>query len=237
MSTWQVDTTKLKQQSTELKTFASRISDIGTDIQTTGNFKGMSLPNQYVLQRQISELGTVIVGYSNNLRNMSSGLSYIALTYDQTEKDILNNLHGLQSNWNENNFIINSITDNSTGGEPGDSDESDKTADKDPIAALIKAWLTIQDKGYHRPEAGFIEKLISYWNSLMKFYTGDKSGLTGASNFCDLGKTSSKLWNALYKVLKNNDPSKLLEKKYGKGAAGVSVIGSFLGLAGAIVDA
>ena len=60
------------------------------------------------------------------------------------------------------------------------------------------------------------------------------TGLTGAQDLCDLGKSSSAMWSALYSLLKSFDPTKTNDyigdfaKQWGKPAAGVGIIGSGL---------
>ncbi len=47
-------------------------------------------------------------------------------------------------------------------------------------------------------EAGVLKDVISYIESFSNFFLGDKKGLTGASDWCDLANSSFRVWTGLY---------------------------------------
>lgn len=47
-------------------------------------------------------------------------------------------------------------------------------------------------------EAGSLEDVLSYIESFRDFFSGDKKGLTGASDLCDLADSSVSVWTGLY---------------------------------------
>lgn len=247
MASWAVDTGKLRQQGWDLNSAASRLAEIENSIRNVGNLSGLSFSGKYIVQSRVNELGNTVARHSGLLRNMGTGLSSAASIYEQAEEHIKDSSQRLQDNWNSgssdgtgNSFIsVDSDVTGSGGGGGGGGrgGASSEKSDEDIVEGLIKAWLTLMEKGYKMPGAAFMSKALSYFDSLKKFFTGDMTGLTGASDFCSLAKNSTKLWDALYKSLKNNDPAGFLEKQFGKSAAGIAIIGSFLGLAGKTLEA
>ena len=67
------------------------------------------------------------------------------------------------------------------------------------LEALLGGGNTVVDIG----EAGILEKLISYIRDLSSFFNGDKMGLTGAIDLCDLAKSSISLWKEGYDYFKD----------------------------------
>lgn len=54
------------------------------------------------------------------------------------------------------------------------------------------------DKWGDVDEAGVLEDVISYFESFTTFFSGDKKGLTGASDWCNLADSSIGVWTGLY---------------------------------------
>lgn len=114
--------------------------------------------------------------------------------------------------------------------------------EKDPVIGLIKAYLKYLDKTDQNDAAGLVKDIIEYWEDLKKFFGGQMTGLTGAQDLCDLGKSSSAVWTALYSLLKTFDPTKTKDfignfaKQWGKPAAGVDIIGSGLGYVNGLLE-
>lgn len=73
------------------------------------------------------------------------------------------------------------------------------TTEDEDILQWLKTWLGLSDN----KEAGTLKKVISYLESFKKFFTGDKKGFTGASNWCSLTKSSVSMWSGLYDYFAN----------------------------------
>lgn len=66
----------------------------------------------------------------------------------------------------------------------------------------IKKILKALDKVGDVSGAGVLENGISYIESLLGFLTGDKKGITGASDWFDLADSSVSVWTGLYEYFK-----------------------------------
>lgn len=74
---------------------------------------------------------------------------------------------------------------------------SDIDNEKDSLS-ILKTLLNDADKYGDNDEAGVLKDAISYLQDLASFVNGDKKGLTGASDWCDLADSSIGLWSELY---------------------------------------
>lgn len=62
------------------------------------------------------------------------------------------------------------------------------------LQALLGGGKTLENND----EAGILEKVISYVEDFASFFNGDKAGLTGAIDLCDLTTSSIGLWKEGY---------------------------------------
>ncbi|MEE1195387.1 MAG: hypothetical protein UHS54_00675 [Lachnospiraceae bacterium] len=74
---------------------------------------------------------------------------------------------------------------------------SDIDNEKDSLS-ILKTLLNGADKYGDNDEAGVLKDAISYFQDLASFFNGDKKGLTGASDWCNLANSSIGLWSGLY---------------------------------------
>lgn len=75
--------------------------------------------------------------------------------------------------------------------------------DEKDLLSMIKGYLGSASTYGGNKEAGVLKNLISYVENLAKFYTGDKKGLTGAKDFCNLTTSSVNLWKGAYDYFRN----------------------------------
>lgn len=66
------------------------------------------------------------------------------------------------------------------------------------ILASLKSILKVADSWGDIEAAGIGKDIVSYIEDLVGFYTGDKKGLTGASDLCDLYDSSVGSWKGIY---------------------------------------
>ena len=72
------------------------------------------------------------------------------------------------------------------------------TDEEKDLLSTVKTLLRGTDKWGDVDEAGVLEDVISYFESFTTFFSGDKKGLTGASDWCNLADSSIGVWTGLY---------------------------------------
>ena len=88
---------------------------------------------------------------------------------------------------------------------------------------------------------GLAGDLVSYCDSLIKFFTGDsKHAPFGIGQWCKLSKASASVWKGFYTVFKKSfsdeKTQNLFEKKFGSWATAVGVAGGLMGILGAVTE-
>lgn len=98
--------------------------------------------------------------------------------------------------------------------------------------ALIKSLLSWGDKTGTSDKAGLGKDGLSYLESLYNFFSGDKSGLTGAEDWFDLGDKSIGLWTEFYDYLKDfyNETGNTFSVANQKSVAGLGIASGIFGL-------
>lgn len=75
---------------------------------------------------------------------------------------------------------------------------SNDIKDEEDERSLIKTILGGADSIGQNDESGILKDIITYIESFTKFFTGDKRGFTGASDWCNLADSSIGMWSKLY---------------------------------------
>lgn len=181
---------------------------------------------------------------------MRSTLLEIVDIYERTENGILGQKVEIQANIDIN--IVDNRDENPNLLEPTNflewlrkvyQDFFGEKEDEKTVWDVIKKYLTYQDKFEKNPYAGVEKSVVSYLESLIGFFSGDKRGGTGAKDFCDLTNASSGLWSSLYSFFKKFDVTKTdsdigeFAKKWGNVNGCVETIGSSSNLIGALIEA
>ena len=114
------------------------------------------------------------------------------------------------------------------------------TDEEKDLLSTVKTLLRGTDKWGDVDEAGVLEDVISYFESFTTFFSGDKKGLTGASDWCNLADSSIGVWTGLYDYF--GDMYKGLKTGFFGDVAqkNVKVLGlsaGFLGLTASILSA
>ncbi len=101
---------------------------------------------------------------------------------------------------------------------------------------IVKYFLGLQKKfaegmGDEQGEKkwGLISAGASYFKDLTEFFSGQKKGLSGLSDYLHLSSSTSKVWEGLCKYIKSFDASGRIEGRFGKAAMGAGISGSVLG--------
>ena len=87
--------------------------------------------------------------------------------------------------WNYLNGVLNDVKD-----------------EKD-FLTTVKTFLGISNSWGGDKEAGLLKNAIGYVENFANFFTGDKKGLTGASDLCKLTDSSISLWKGAYDYCRN----------------------------------
>lgn len=71
------------------------------------------------------------------------------------------------------------------------------------LLSIVETLLSGADKFGDEDEAGILKDVISYIQNLASFVNGDKKGLTGAIDWCNLADSSVGLWTGMYDYFQN----------------------------------
>lgn len=115
---------------------------------------------------------------------------------------------------------------------------------KDIVKALLGIKSKAGDNKADKERASAAKSFISYMDSLDSFFTGDKAGMTGVTNFLGLTSDSVGFWDSLYNLAKvQYEPMIKAGKGVGlfspmgvKGAGCISFVGDTIGLFGKVMD-
>ena len=75
--------------------------------------------------------------------------------------------------------------------------------EENDLLSTVKTLLNGADKFGDEDEAGILKDVISYIQNFTSFFNGDKKGLTGASDWCNLADSSVGLWTGMYDYFQN----------------------------------
>ncbi|MCD7746721.1 MAG: hypothetical protein LUI13_15825 [Lachnospiraceae bacterium] len=241
MSSVKVDTTKVLAQQSSLQNYQNKVIQIEEEVESIRSNLNFNLKNRSQIANSLSLVETALQKSCSGLGTLGSTLADVMGSYQETEQKIKD--RGGKLTKSEITEAVGTISgggsSSASGTESGTSSTdaeggSDNTEDEDVLLQMIKAILKDFEKYFDSEEAGFGGGLVSYLEKLADYFTGDKEGWSGASDWCDLAESSSKLWNALYKMLKSYDSTDALEKQFGKASAGLGIIGSVIGLLGGV---
>ena len=146
---------------------------------------------------------------ANIYTNMAKRLDEIAILYQRTESKVAEN-----SDLNKKGIRIDGYKDSETKADYTNKIEQiiNETNEEDNFVDLIKKILKGQKKFGNDSEAGVLAEIISYFEDAKKFFTGDKKGITGASDLCKLADSSLSVWTQLYEYF--GDKFQGLEKGF-----------------------
>ncbi len=250
MPAWKANTSVIRNQSEEMKNLAARLSRMSDSVVSSGSLNGIHFDGQAAVEIRIRELGSNLQIESARVSNLGNQLSVIAQLYEANENQIKNSASGIAkivrsagggavtggtvSNGSDSSSGAGGSAAGGRGSEEvadgADSwDESDKW-----YWDFIKQYLKSKGKFTGDKDSSMMATGMGYLEDLFGFFTGDKKGWSGFADLCDLGKSSSDLWKALYKKM---DVGGLLEGRWGSKVAGLGVVASTVGLLGKIAEA
>ena len=196
-----VEFSGLDQIGSRCKTVASRVDTIQSNFQRTVRQLDWDIRFESNINSTATQIAKTLEQYSRTLE-----------TYQRFIEDALNEYVKLDE-YKKTNLIdyISSIRVDPNvavilgpGGNPFANWKDriseivfDTDEEKD-LLSTVKTLLRGTDKWGDVDEAGVLEDVISYFESFTTFFSGDKKGLTGASDWCNLADSSIGVWTGLY---------------------------------------
>lgn len=230
MSSISVNTTKVLREQSSLQSYQKKVNRIADSVENVRLNLSFDLQSRDRIVKSLSSTESLLEVCGNDLSSMESVLGEVMARYQETEERVKERSGQLVKSEITEADTITITTGSLESGETTDSEDDTLSW----FLSLIKSFLTYQDKYEDDKTSGAVKALVSYFQKLSAFATGDKEGWTGLSDWCDLGEASSKLWKASYSYLKTYYP--WLKDQMGEAAAGVGIAGSLFGLAGGVSD-
>lgn len=135
------------------------------------------------------------------------------------------------------NFLLSYILPGKSGFDSVDHRKNESINTE--IIEGIKTISKYQDKLMDQDEWGVLEKFLTFVQSFTGFFSGEKKGITGISDWLQLSDDSIELWTELYDYFRKmyKDQSHLFGDKVWKDSLGLNVFADFLGLLAALSSA
>lgn len=171
------------------------------------------------LNNMLNKLGRLNTGIMETANALSRGLR----GFTELEQRAVKQANSM-ANTLKNNYGFEAST-------YGQEDKENLPVTLIPVVNLIKPILSGLDKVEKSDKARLANSGLSYLEALYNFYTGNKHGLTGAEDLCNLGDKSIGLWTGLYNYFQGrNDSENIFSMLNQKRVKGLDIIGSSFGL-------
>ena len=192
-----VEFSGLDQIGSRCKTVASRVDTIQSNFQRTVRQLDWDIRFESNINSTATQIAKTLEQYSKTLENYQRFIEdthneYVKL--DEYKKtNLIDYIYPLKLETLPEPYICG----------PGNPFANRKlivfdTDEEKDILSTVKTLLRGTDKWGDVDEAGVLEDVISYFESFTTFFSGDKKGLTGASDWCDLADSSIGVWTGLY---------------------------------------
>lgn len=229
-----VEFSGLKQAENRCKDISSKVDTIRSDFQHTIQQLDWDVRFESNINNTASKISKKLDQYARALNACQSFLEETHNAYAKLDAYKGNSLGDLVSLGKINYAALTPL---GPGGCPS-ADWKDQM-DEDFLETL-KALLKSYDKWGNVKEAGALKDVISYFESFKDFFTGDKKGITGASDWFDLADSSVNVWEGLYDYFADTY-SGLKTGFFGdiakKNVKILGLSGEFLGLTASILSA
>ena len=187
-----VEFSGLDQIGSRCKTVASRVDTIQSDFQRTVRQLDWDIRFESNINSTATQIAKTLEQYSKTLENYQRFIEdthneYVKL--DEYKKtNLIDYIYPLKLETLPEPYICG----------PGNPFANRKlivfdTDEEKDILSTVKTLLRGTDKW-----GDVLEDVISYFESFTTFFSGDKKGLTGASDWCDLADSSIGVWTGLY---------------------------------------
>lgn len=200
-----------------------------------------------IIKNSIQELETykkMLKEYATNVENIKRGLRGKIVHQEKIEQHLISIINAMDMEQIYTNRMSDSLEKIRVLYEKTDNKIEDNgtysISDENDLFSIIKTLLKQKETWENDKEAGVLKDMISYIESFSTFFSEDKKGYTGASNWFNLADNSIGIWKSLYDYFCNTYE----EAKtgfFGKVAKKqVKVLGlsaSFLGLISSVLSA
>ena len=187
-----VEFSGLDQIGSRCKTVASRVDTIQSNFQRTVRQLDWDIRFESNINSTATQIAKTLEQYSKTLENYQRFIEdthneYVKL--DEYKKtNLIDYIYPLKLETLPEPYICG----------PGNPFANRKlivfdTDEEKDILSTVKTLLRGTDKW-----GDVLEDVISYFESFTTFFSGDKKGLTGASDWCDLADSSIGVWTGLY---------------------------------------
>lgn len=230
-----VEFTRLRQMENSFKRIFSKIEKIKSDFQST--IKQLDWDVKY--QSNINDTANRIINnLDSEIHAMKQYQEFLNESYEKYVKLDNISLKMDSTNVSGTGAVISTIGTGILGGFIKSlSEDIEKNKD---LLSVAKKLLTGYSKWGNNSEAGVLKAGISYIEDFSKFFSGDKKGLSGASDLCNLADSSIGLWKGGYEYFqKQFDELKtgFFGEVAQKNVKVLGLTGDFLGLIGSITSA
>ncbi|MCD7814309.1 MAG: hypothetical protein LUH20_09760 [Lachnospiraceae bacterium] len=248
MSSISINTTKVLREQSSLQGYQKKVNRIADSVENVRLNLSFDLQSRDRIVKTLSSTESLLEVCKTDLGSMESVLGEVMSRYQETEERVKERSGQLtKSEITEAEITVEYSSSSTSGEEAGNSDDADSSNGIDTFLNYIldfgKKYLTIFNKFFGDDEAGLGSKFFSYFKNLFGFFSGDKSGLTGVSDWFDLASGSSNLWNSIYSYMKKtydalDDKSQYnnLVGAWGDSSDAIGVGGSLFGLFAGIMD-
>lgn len=217
MACFKVNIVRMNEAANQIEQVTQRLDGITECLRRTTSGRGISAASYWIIRNRINSMVHAIEGEKNKSAAMAATLSESVRLYGSCESmlsegsmdwasgeegdsggdatDISEVLGVLD--WS----VIPFIRQLGPGGNPFsswlDGLLADVQEEKDTLS-VVKLLLKGSDEWGNIGEAGILENMISYIEDYSAFFTGDKKGLTGASDWMNLADSSVGVWKEIY---------------------------------------
>lgn len=208
--------------------YSDRMGTVSNELKKNNSISINSLCDKIDFQNQ------EILKAAKTMDSLFHSLNSIISKYIETEKRISECEFGTITSGNIMEPSSGTSDPAPTSGLVSDIENLKKEIEK------LKKILKGLAKGTDSSEVKVLEKILTYFESLLNFFLGDKKGLTGASDLCSLTDSSINLWQKLYDYYQkqyNNMENGLFGKIAQRDVKIVGLVSGFFAFTASILSA
>lgn len=171
----------MQNEASELSAIASQLDEAAQSLAGINSALRWQAAVTARVRGTLTQYHTNISALSQKCGSLASVLPELADLYQQAEEG-----------------LCGSVTSVDTVGETGTAGSGSSFDEDEEFFSLIKAWLDNMEFWGEDKTAGALSDAWTYIEDLIAFFTGDMAGLSGASDWTGLFKSSLKSWKSLY---------------------------------------
>lgn len=188
-----VDTAVFDNQRAEFENIGRKMELVRADVSSVRQNLNWQISSRTQIEEKLAGYGTYMEKLQQKNQSLSAVLQALSEEYQRTESKVSGKVENESANRGEER--------GETAPEKNDDNKEESTDD-----SLKKnlGWLESLFKFLDKMDLGNMKWLgpaagvIAYMKSLFEFYTGDKTGITGASGLLDLADSSISTWTDFF---------------------------------------